>query len=126
MRKIFMLLALVLCLGCTAVPVFAADGVGRDDVTSATPAPDAETDDFSGLGNELSGSVTDSADDLNGVLDDVQANGDSFIDGFGNVSGFFGLTIGGLLGIMPPVVSWLLVFSCLAVVVVAIINVLRE
>ena len=102
MKKVIVLLALLCCMVCSAVPVFAdaaPGGVGRDDVLNG---------DFSTAETE------------------VKQGWEEVFSGLAGVLKFLADTIGGIFAILPASYSVYIVMLCLCIAVSAIIKVLTE
>lgn len=125
MKKILVLCALLCCMVCTAVPVFAdaaPGGVGRDDVLAgdfSTSETAASADDMKDAFNEYGGK-------LPGIIDEVKKGWEEVFSGLAGVLKFLGDTIGGLYAAMPASYSVYIVMLCLCIAVSAIIRVLTE
>lgn len=124
MKKVIVLLALLCCMVCSAVPVFADDtpgGVGRDDVINGT-----YTDEDTNDGSEIGDAFSDYSGKLSGIIDEVKQGWEEVFSGLAGVLKFLADTIGGLFGILPASYTVYIVMLCLCIAVSAIIKVLTE
>lgn len=124
MKKVIVLLALLCCMVCSAVPVFADDtlgGVGRDDVINGT-----YTDEDTNDGSEIGDAFSDYSGKLSGIIDEVKQGWEEVFSGLAGVLKFLADTIGGLFGILPASYTVYIVMLCLCITVSAIIKVLTE
>ena len=118
------LLALLCCMVCSAVPVFAYDtpgGVGRDDVINGT-----YTDEDTNDGSEIGDAFSDYSGKLSGIIDEVKQGWEEVFSGLSGVLKFLSDTVGGLFGILPASYTVYIVMLCLCIAVSAIIKVLTE
>lgn len=125
MKKILVLCALLCCMVCTAVPVFAdaaPGGVGRDDVL----AGDFSTSETAASGNDMKDAFNEYGGKLPGIIDEVKKGWEEVFSGLAGVLKFLGDTIGGLFAAMPASYSVYIVMLCLCIAVSAIIRVLTE
>ena len=124
MKKVIVLLALLCCMVCSAVPVFADDtpgGVGRDDVINGT-----YTDEDTNDGSEIGDAFIDYSGKLSGIIDEVKQGWEEVFSGLSGVLKFLTDTVGGLFGILPASYTVYIVMLCLCIAVSAIIKVLTE
>lgn len=124
MKKVIVLLALLCCMVCSAVPVFADDtpgGVGRDDVINGT-----YTDEDTNDGSEIGDAFSDYSGKLSGIIDEVKQGWEEVFSGLSGVLKFLADTVGGLFGILPASYTVYIVMLCLCIAVSAIIKVLTE
>lgn len=124
MKKVIVLLALLCCMVCSAVPVFADDtpgGVGRDDVINGT-----YTDEDTNDGSEIGDAFSDYSGKLSGIIDEVKQGWEEVFSGLSGVLKFLTDTVGGLFGILPASYTVYIVMLCLCIAVSAIIKVLTE
>lgn len=124
MKKVIVLLALLCCMVCSAVPVFADDtpgGVGRDDVINGT-----YTDEDTNDGSEIGDAFSDYSGKLSGIIDEVKQGWEEVFSGLSGVLKFLSDTVGGLFGILPASYTVYIVMLCLCIAVSAIIKVLTE
>ena len=125
MKKILVLCALLCCMVCTAVPVFAdaaPGGVGRDDVL----AGDFSTSETAASGDDMKDAFNEYGGKLPGIIDEVKKGWEEVFSGLAGVFIFLGDTIGGLYAAMPASYSVYIVMLCLCIAVSAIIRVLTE
>lgn len=125
MKKILVLCALLCCMVCTAVPVFAdaaPGGVGRDDVL----AGDFSTSETASSGDDMKDAFNEYGGKLPGIIDEVKKGWEEVFSGLAGVLKFLGDTIGGLFAAMPASYSVYIVMLCLCIAVSAIIRVLTE
>lgn len=125
MKKILVLCALLCCMVCTAVPVFADAapvGVGRDDVL----AGDFSTSETAASGDDMKDAFNEYGGKLPGIIDEVKKGWEEVFSGLAGVLKFLGDTIGGLYAAMPASYSVYIVMLCLCIAVSAIIRVLTE
>lgn len=125
MKKILVLCALLCCMVCTAVPVFAdaaPGGVGRDDVL----AGDFSTSETAASGDDMKDAFNEYGGKLPGIIDEVKKGWEEVFSGLAGVLKFLGDTIGGLFAAMPASYSVYIVMLCLCIAVSAIIRVLTE
>lgn len=125
MKKILVLCALLCCMVCTAVPVFAdaaPGGVGRDDVL----AGDFSTSETAASGDDMKDAFNEYGGKLPGIIDEVKKGWEEVFSGLAGVLKFLGDTIGGLYAAMPASYSVYIVMLCLCIAVSAIIRVLTE
>lgn len=125
MKKILVLCALLCCMVCTAVPVFADaahGGVGRDDVL----AGDFSTSETAASGDDMKDAFNEYGGKLPGIIDEVKKGWEEVFSGLAGVLKFLGDTIGGLYAAMPASYSVYIVMLCLCIAVSAIIRVLTE
>lgn len=125
MKKILVLCALLCCMVCTAVPVFAdaaPGGVGRDDVL----AGDFSTSETAASGDDMKDAFNEYGGKLPGIIDEVKKGWEEVFSGLAGVLKFLGDTIGGLYAAMPASYSVYIVMLCLCIAVSAIIRVLME
>lgn len=125
MKKILVLCALLCCMVCTAVPVFAdaaPGGVGRDDVL----AGDFSTSETAASGDDMKDAFNEYGGKLPGIIDEVKKGWEEVFSGLAGVLKFLGDTIGGLYAAMPASYSVYIVMLCLCITVSAIIRVLTE
>ena len=124
MKKVIVLLALLCCMVCSAVPVFADDtpgGVGRDDVINGT-----YTDEDTNDGSEIGDAFSDYSGKLSGIIDEVKQGWEEVFSGLAGVLKFLADTIGGIFAILPASYTVYIVMLCLCIAVSAIIKVLTE
>ena len=122
MKKIIMLAFSLLMCCCMAMPALAED-VSPTVAPSAAPSATANPDDQITVdGSDMAGSMGDSGNALLDAIKNVQDAIDSAIDSFSNVAGFFGLVIGGILGVLPPMVTIIILLAVVCMVVVGIIR----
>lgn len=125
MKKILVLCALLCCMVCTAVPVFAdaaPGGVGRDDVLVG----DFSTSETAASGDDMKDAFNEYGGKLPGIIDEVKKGWEEVFSGLAGVLKFLGDTIGGLYAAMPASYSVYIVMLCLCIAVSAIIRVLTE
>lgn len=125
MKKILVLCALLCCMVCTAVPVFAdaaPGGVGRDDVL----AGDFSTSETAASGDDMKDAFNEYGGKLPGIIDEVKKGWEEVFSGLAGVLKFLGDTIGGIFAVMPESYSVYIVMLCLCIAVSAIIRVLTE
>ena len=125
MKKILVLCALLCCMVCTAVPVFAdaaPGGVGRDDVL----AGDFSTSETAASGDDMKDAFNEYGGKLPGIIDEVKKGWEEVFSGLAGVLKFLGDTIGGIFTILPASYSVYIVMLCLCIAVSAIIKVLTE
>lgn len=125
MKKILVLCALLCCMVCTAVPVFAdaaPGGVGRDDVL----AGDFSTSETAASGDDMKDAFNEYGGKLPGIIDEVKKGWEEVFSGLAGVLKFLGDTIGGLFAAMPASYTVYIVMLCLCIAVSAIIRVLTE
>lgn len=125
MKKILVLCALLCCMVCTAVPVFAdaaPGGVGRDDVL----AGDFSTSETAASGDDMKDAFNEYGGKLPGIIDEVKKGWEEVFSGLAGVLKFLGDTIGGIFVVMPASYSVYIVMLCLCIAVSAIIRVLTE
>lgn len=125
MKKILVLCALLCCMVCTAVPVFAdaaPGGVGRDDVL----AGDFSTSETAASGDDMKDAFNEYGGKLPGIIDEVKKGWEGVFSGLAGVLKFLGDTIGGIFAVMPASYSVYIVMLCLCIAVSAIIRVLTE
>lgn len=125
MKKILVLCALLCCMVCTAVPVFAdaaPGGVGRDDVL----AGDFSTSETAASGDDMKDAFNEYGGKLPGIIDEVKKGWEEVFSGLAGVLKFLGYTIGGIFAILPASYSVYIVMLCLCIAVSAIIKVLTE
>lgn len=125
MKKILVLCALLCCMVCTAVPVFAdaaPGGVGRDDVL----AGDFSTSETAASGDDMKDAFNEYGGKLPGIIDEVKKGWEEVFSGLAGVLQFLGDTIGGIFAVMPASYSVYIVMLCLCIAVSAIIKVLTE
>lgn len=125
MKKILVLCALLCCMVCTAVPVFAdaaPGGVGRDDVL----AGDFSTSETAASGDDMKDAFNEYGGKLPGIIDEVKKGWEEVFSGLAGVLKFLGDTIGGIFAVMPASYSVYIVMLCLCIAVSAIIKVLTE
>lgn len=125
MKKILVLCALLCCMVCTAVPVFAdaaPGGVGRDDVL----AGDFSTSETAASGDDMKDAFNEYGGKLPGIIDEVKKGWEEVFSGLAGVLKFLGDTIGGIFAVMPASYSVYIVMLCLCIAVSAIIRVLTE
>ena len=125
MKKILVLCALLCCMVCTAVPVFAdaaPGGVGRDDVL----AGDFSTSETAASGDDMKDAFNEYGGKLPGIIDEVKKGWEEVFSGLAGVLKFLGDTIGGIFTILPASYSVYIVMLCLCIAVSAIIKVITE
>lgn len=125
MKKILVLCALLCCMVCTAVPVFAdaaPGGVGRDDVL----AGDFSTSETAASGDDMKDAFNEYGGKLPGIIDEVKKGWEEVFSGLAGVLKFLADTIGGIFAVMPASYSVYIVMLCLCIAVSAIIRVLTE
>ncbi len=125
MKKILVLCALLCCMVCTAVPVFAdaaPGGVGRDDVL----AGDFSTSETAASGDDMKDAFNEYGGKLPGIIDEVKKGWEEVFSGLAGVLKFLGDTISGLFAAMPASYTVYIVMLCLCIAVSAIIRVLTE
>ena len=125
MKKILVLCALLCCMVCTAVPVFAdaaPGGVGRDDVL----AGDFSTSETAASGDDMKDAFNEYGGKLPEIIDEVKKGWEEVFSGLAGVLKFLGDTIGGIFAVMPASYSVYIVMLCLCIAVSAIIRVLTE
>lgn len=125
MKKLLVLCALLCCMVCTAVPVFAdaaPGGVGRDDVL----AGDFSTSETAASGDDMKDAFNEYGGKLPGIIDEVKKGWEEVFSGLAGVLKFLGDTIGGIFAVMPASYSVYIVMLCLCIAVSAIIKVLTE
>lgn len=125
MKKILVLCALLCCMVCTAVPVFAdaaPGGVGRGDVL----AGDFSTSETAASGDDMKDAFNEYGGKLPGIIDEVKKGWEEVFSGLAGVLKFLGDTIGGIFAVMPASYSVYIVMLCLCIAVSAIIRVLTE
>lgn len=128
MKKVIILLALLCCMVCSAIPVFADDtpgGVSRDDVINGTYT-DSDTDEDTDDGSEIGDAFSDYSGKLSGIIDEVKQGWEEVFSGLAGVLKFLADTIGGIFGILPASYTVYIVMLCLCIAVSAIIKVLTE
>ena len=122
MKKVIVLLALLCCMVCTAVPVFAdaaPGGVGRDDVLNGDFST-AET------AHNLKDAFNNYGGKLPGIIDEVKQAWEEVFSGLAGVLKFLADTIGGIFAILPASYTVYIVMLCLCIAISAIIKVLTE
>ena len=125
MKKILVLCALLCCMVCTAVPVFAdaaPGGVGRDDVL----AGDFSTSETAASGDDMKDAFNEYGGKLPGIIDEGKKGWEEVFSGLAGVLKFLADTIGGIFAVMPASYSVYIVMLCLCIAVSAIIRVLTE
>lgn len=125
MKKVIVLLALLCCMVCTAVPVFAdaaPSGVGRDDVLNG----DFSTAETAQSGDDMKDAFNEYGGKLPGIIDEVKQAWEEVFSGLAGVLKFLADTVGGLFGILPASYTVYIVMLCLCIAVSAIIKVLTE
>lgn len=126
MKKIIMLAVSLLMCCCMAMPALAED-VSPTVVPSAAPSATANPDDQITVdGSDMAGSMGDSGNTLLDAIKNVQESVTGAIDGFSNVSQFFGYTIGGAIGILPVTVTIFILLAVVCMVVVGIIRTIND
>ena len=125
MKKVIVLLALLCCMVCTAVPVFAdaaPGGVGRDDVLNG----DFSTAETAQSGDDLKDAFNNYGGKLPGIIDEVKQAWEKVFSGLAGVLKFLADTIGGIFAILPASYTVYIVMLCLCIAISAIIKVLTE
>ena len=121
MKKLYMLIVALLCCCVLACPVYAADSVGA--ATSETAISD---DELLGIGGDLSDAMDEYGSELPGLMDDVKDQVDETTGDMGQVSEFFGYTLGAVIQSLPASFAVYLVLFCVLLAVVGIVRVLTE
>lgn len=125
MKKILVLCALLCCMVCSAVPVFAdaaPGGVGRDDVLNG----DFSTAETAQSGDDLKDAFNNYGGKLPGIIDEVKQAWEEVFSGLAGVLKFLADTIGGIFAILPASYTVYIVMLCLCIAISAIIKVLTE